>query len=135
MADVVATVFVCLFLVSLLILVFVVLPFQGLRAAVLWVTGAKDFAELGVRFDKWTTELGVRFDEGTARLQKANVERRERRLEQRCQCGFPPTLRGRLRLEWWRLKKGFAHPVRYLLRGEFRFPPNKHDSSAENLQK
>ena len=122
MCEFVSGVVIC-FLVVFLFVFTIKLIFEGLKAVLLglkavllWVTGAKDLAELGVRFDKWM------------------VESHERQLEQRRQCGFPLTFRGRLGLERWRLKKSFAHPVRYFLRGEFRYPTNKRDSPAKNLQ-
>ncbi len=87
---------------------------MALGAVILWFTGAKDFAE-----------LGRRFEEKNARIREANLQRRARRLEQRREYGFAPTPRGRLSLEWWRLKKGFVHPIRYFVHGELRLPPKE----------
>jgi hypothetical protein len=101
MWEFVSALLVC-FLVVFIFAFLIKVVVETLRVIVLWLTGAKDFAE-----------LGKRFDENTARVREANLQRRARRLGQRHECGFPLTLRGRLSLEWWRLKKSFAHPIRY----------------------
>jgi hypothetical protein len=126
MADFVATIFVLFVVAALFIFVFILAPLMIVGTVILWFTGAKDFAELGRRFDENTARIREANRQRRVQIREANLARRARRLEQRREHGFAPTLRGRLSLEWWRLKKSFAHPIRYFVRGEFRFPPKEH---------
>ncbi len=90
------------FLVVFVFAFMIMVVVETIRMSVLWLTGAKDFAELGKRFDKWTAEA------------------RERRVAR----GGPATLRGVLVVLAWRIWKAYVHPIR-TWRGEFVYPPKK----------
>lgn len=92
------------------VVVLAVLVVLGLiTRAVLWTTGARDL-----------DELSARMSAANARIGKTNAEWREQRQAH----GQPTTLRGALKLFFWRLWKLYVHPIRSW-RGEFVYPPRK----------